>query len=237
MHPGVTPIIKEGVIEDWLRGVKRDNIAVKHMIGTGTVSRIVREWVADFGDRDVADAMRYFAVTFRKLRLTIPECVLGARHLAMLNNMGIDRNDFEQFISETYKFVKELGLDPKKIANCIKQMEELTGTVTLAQIPQYISELEERKRQLLEDIEKLKVEESHTRVRLDLLNRRTKDLGEEFQQFADIKLELKDYGLEIDDLEAFAETVKKAHELGFDAHLIGSKLRYWDELETKERVR
>ena len=63
MHPGVTPVIKERVIEDWFRGLKRDDIASKHGIGTGTVTRIIREWVADFEDKEIVDAMRYFAVT------------------------------------------------------------------------------------------------------------------------------------------------------------------------------
>jgi hypothetical protein len=30
-------------------------------------------------------------------------------------------------------------------------------------------------------------------------------------------------------------TVKQARELGFDAHLIGSKLQYWDKLEKEEQ--
>ena len=238
MHPGVTPIIKERVIEDWFQGLTRDYIANKQGIGTGTVTRIIREWVAGFEDKGMAgivDSLRYFAVTFRKLKLTIPDCVLGARNVAMMNNLGIERNDFEQFISETHKFLKELGVDPKKMANCIKQVEDLTKTMTIAQIPLYISELAEKKKQLSKDIEKLEVEELDTKVKVQLLNKKAKDLGEEYQQFAEIKLELKKYGLEIADLESFAQTIKQAHELGFDAHLIGSKLRYWDELEKKEQ--
>lgn len=237
MHPGVTPIIKERVIEDWFQGLTRDYIANKHGIGTGTVTRIIREWVAGFEDKGMAgivDSLRYFAVTFRKLKLTIPDCVLGARNVAMMNNLGIERNDFEQFISETYKFLRELGVDPKKTANCIKQMEDLTRTMTIAQIPQYISELAEKKKQLSKDIERLEVDELDTKVKVQLLNKKAKDLGEEYQQFAEIKLELKKYGLEIGDLESFAQTVKQAHELGFDAHLIGSNLAQWDELKKEK---
>jgi uncharacterized protein YjcR len=67
------------VIEDWFRGLKRDDIAEKQGIGTGTVTGIIRDWEADLEDGDIADAMRYLAVAFRKLKLTISQCALGAR--------------------------------------------------------------------------------------------------------------------------------------------------------------
>lgn len=231
MQPGVPSIIKQGVIEDWCRGLKRDDIADKHGIGTGTVTRIIREWVAAFEVGDVADAMRYFAVTFRKLKLTIPHCVLGARNVGVMINLGIEENDFEEFISDTYKFLKELGADPKRMAYCVKQMQDLTGTITIAQIPQYISELDAQKTQTLENIDELKTTELDMKARVDMLKKEAKDLGEQLQQFAGIKSELKKYGLEIDNIESFGQTVKVAHELGYDAHLIGSKLRYWNDLE------
>jgi hypothetical protein len=234
MQPGVTPMIKERVIESWFRGLKRDNIANEQGIATGTVTNIIREWVADFKLGDIADAMRYFAVTFRKLKLTIPQCVLGARNVSMMNNLGIEENDFEEFISKTYKFLKELGVDPKKMAYTVKQMEELAGTMTIAQIPQYISELEQKKKQLSEDIEKLRVNELDMQTRVELLKNKAKDLGEEFQLFAGSISELKKYGLKIEDVESFAETVKEAHDLGYDGHLIGSKLRYWNGLKEQE---
>lgn len=48
------------------------------------------------------------------------------------------------------------------------------------------------------------------------------------------KLELEKFGLKLNDLESFAQTVRKAKELGYDAQLIGSKLAYWDELQKKQ---
>lgn len=104
----------------------------------------------------------------------------------------------------------------------------------IARIPQYISELEENKKQLSEDTEKLKVDELDMKARVYVLNKKTEGQGEEFQQFAGIKSELKKYGLEFNDLESFVETVRKAEELGYDVHLIGSKLVYWDELNKNE---
>ena len=234
MQPGVTPIIKQGVIEDWIRGLNRDEIAQKHLIATGSVTNIIRKWVADLHDGDIVDAMRYLAVAFRKLKLTIPQCALGARTGIMMNNLGIRENDFDEFISRTYKVLTELGLDPKKMAHFIQQVEDLAGTMPIAQIPQYIAELDAKKKQISEDIENLEAEELDRKAKVEILKKEQKDLGREFQQFSDCMLELKKYGLEFNDLESFAETVKQAQELGYDAHLIGSKLRYWDELRKRE---
>lgn len=231
MQPRITAIIKQSVIEDWFRGLKRDDIAKKQWIGTGTVTGIIRDWEADLEDGDIADAMRYLAVAFRKLKLTISQCALGARTGIMMNNLGIQKNDFDEFISETYKFLKELGIDPKQLADYTKQMQDLAATMPIAEIPQYISELDAKKKQKLEEIEKLEIAELGLRVNVNILKENEKNLGEEFRQFAGIKSELKKKWLEIDDLESFATTVKEADELRFDVHLIGSKLRYWDELE------
>ncbi len=234
MRPGVTPIIKQAVIEDWFRGLKRDDIAHKHGIGTGTVTRIIRDWVADFEVGDIADAMRYFAVAFHELKLTIPQCALGARNVIMMNHLGIRENDFDKFISETYEFLKELGMDPKKMAHFIKQMEDLSAAMPIPQIPQHISELESKKKQLSEEIDKLEIDELDLKANVAIRKKEAKDLGDEFQQFARSKSELKKYGLEISNVASFAETVKEAHKLGYDGHLIGSKLRYWDDLKKKE---
>jgi hypothetical protein len=233
MQPGVTPMIKERVIESWFRGLKRDNIANEQGIATGTVTNIIREWVADFKIGDIADAMRYFAVTFRKLKLTIPQCVLGARNVSMMNNLGIEENDFEEFISGTYKFLKELGLDPKKMASFIKQMEDLNATMPIAQIPNYISELDAEKNRISEDIEKLKTKELDLKVRVRILEEKSVDLGDEYQQFADLKLQFKKYGIDTNDLASFAKMIKEADELGYDVRLIASKLAYSDKLEKK----
>jgi hypothetical protein len=230
MQPGVTPMIKERVIEGWFKGLKRDNIANKQGIATGTVTNIIREWVADFELGDVADAMRYFAVTFRNLKLTIPQCVLGARNVSMMKNLGIEENDFEEFISGTYKFLKELGVDPKKMADCIKQMEDLNATMPIAQIPQYISELEAEKNRISEDIDKLKTDELKLKTNIY----KSLDRGGEYQQFIDLKLELKKYGLDMSHLSSFTKMIKQAHELGYDAHLIGSKIAYLDNLYKEE---
>ena len=69
--------------------------------------------------------------------------------------------------------------------------------------------------------------------KVDALKKGANDLGDEFQ-LAGIKLELKKYELEINDLALFAKAVKEADEHGHDGHLIGSRLAYWDELEQKE---
>jgi hypothetical protein len=86
----------------------------------------------------------------------------------------------------------------------------------------------------LEEIEKLEIVELDMKAKVDILKEKEKDLGEELQQFAGAKSKLKKYRLEIDDLLSFANMLKEADELGYDARLIGSRIAYWDELEKKE---
>lgn len=217
MQPRVSEFIKQAVIEDWFRGLKRDYIAEKQGIGTGTVTNIIRDWVADLVDGDIADAMRYFAVAFRKLKLTIPQCALGARSGIMMKNLGIEENDFDAFISGTYKFLKQLAVDPKKMAYCIKQMEDLASTMPVKQIPQYISELDAKKKQLLQEIEELDLTKLDTQVKmltaLDKANVTQRDL----EEYCELRKTIGEFAVFTDDplafLKSLIESRKKARTL------------------------
>ena len=55
MQPPVTQAVKEAVIQDWVRGMRRDAIAAKHDLSAGTITNIVQKWELDLG-KAVAEA-------------------------------------------------------------------------------------------------------------------------------------------------------------------------------------
>ena len=56
----ISPEQKSYVIEDWLNGENRDDIARKHSIGSGTVYNIIHEWSNSIGI-EKADVLRELA--------------------------------------------------------------------------------------------------------------------------------------------------------------------------------
>ena len=57
---------KLSVIDDWLRGESRNDIAIKHNIGSGTVQNIVEEWSNEFAVQR-ADRLRELAIKLRSM--------------------------------------------------------------------------------------------------------------------------------------------------------------------------
>ena len=64
------------VIEDWLDGETREDIAINHNIGSGTVYNIVQEWSTSIGI-EKANVLRELAIQLKKNRLTVSGCAKG----------------------------------------------------------------------------------------------------------------------------------------------------------------
>ena len=116
----IPPDDKLSVIEDWLDGETREDIARKHNIGSGTVYNIVQEWSNNIG-LEKAAVLRELAVKLKKNGLTVSDCAKGFRMLMVFKKYGIKEEDEEQdgvvnFLKEIYlKCKKEVDLTPQKV--------------------------------------------------------------------------------------------------------------------------
>jgi len=89
------------VIRDWLSGKPRDTIAHDNVVSFGAVSNIVNEWrhALDVSD---GDALRELGIMFRKLGITAPQCAIGFRLANILKDLGVDEENFGNFVSQVY---------------------------------------------------------------------------------------------------------------------------------------
>jgi len=154
MQPRVTGALKALIIEDWLRGLTRDQIADKHNLSTGTITNIIREWSAGL-EEAVADELREFALALRKLRITAPRCAVGARVAYMMSKLGLGEDAFHSFMSETYDRCAKLGLQPERLSHDLKLLTDLSESVPWDEIPAHIDEQIARKKNLEEEIQTL----------------------------------------------------------------------------------
>jgi hypothetical protein len=71
------------------------------------VSNIIREWRAELDD-GFADGMRELALALRKLRLTVPECALGAIVASTLKSIGVHENDLFSYLAESVSLLRNI---------------------------------------------------------------------------------------------------------------------------------
>ena len=108
---------KLAVIDDWLSGESRIDIAKKHNIANGTVYNIIQEWSNGIGAQR-ADRLREIAIKLKQNGLTVSGCAKGLRMLMMLKKYGIEDDENEErvtyFLKEIYTKCQEVGLTTSK---------------------------------------------------------------------------------------------------------------------------
>ena len=211
--------VRAAVIRDWLNGKPRDSIARDNSLSPGSVSNIVNEWRNEL-THPVADALRELGIILRKSRITASQCALGFRLASIMEDLGVDEDGFRLFISEIYNHSKNIGLQPEYIAYNTKQILDLTGSIPLSQIPNYIQEKANEKRKLEENITRLGDEELAAKATLhQALNEKKVSLAE-LEQFSNLKIELNKLGISLEDVQHFVRTIQGVRQLGYSVDSI-----------------
>ena len=106
----IPPIIKLRILKLWLLGVPRDMIAVTVGIGTGSVSRIIKEIIAS--DVPDLDLFRVIAKRLREHQLDINQFVERVRLSENLLYLGISLEEVENLLEQAsihcFKSEKEI---------------------------------------------------------------------------------------------------------------------------------
>ena len=219
--------VRASVIRDWLSGKPRDTIAHDNMVSAGAVSYIINEFRNDLGVSEV-DALRELGIMFRKLGITAQQCAIGFRLASILKNLGVDEDNFGNFVSQIYNQCKDIGLQPECIAYNTKQILDLSGSMPLSEIPNYIQEKTKEKRKLEEDIEKLKTKELDARTELALALDKKKVTLAELEQFSPLKIELDKFGIFVDDIPRTISIIQGVQKSGYNVDTIRQVLSDWE---------
>jgi hypothetical protein len=103
------------VIKQYLQSKSRDDIARDCGLGAGTVSNIISGWKADL-DQYIVEDLREIGVKLKKSAINPAQCVRGSKIVSMLERLGVDEDNFENFISSIYLQCKRIDdLAPHKI--------------------------------------------------------------------------------------------------------------------------
>ena len=206
--------IKSLVIQQWLKGKPRNDIAADNGLSDGAVTNIVNEWKHNLGF-SLADDLRELAVTMKRVGVTAPQCAVGFRVAMIMLNMGIKEDDFESYILDIYNRCKNVGLTPENIASHLKDLLELSTTnIPFSQIPNYVKQKTEEKEKLEKEIKKLKaqkeilnLQKSNSESVRDQALQDERMTAAELKWHSDLRAELRKYGIAVDDISKFAKAV------------------------------
>lgn len=225
--------IKTAVIQSWLKGKSRDEIAREHGLSTGTVSNIINGWRNDLGHA-VVDDFRELAVALNKLHIDPSQAALGARVVMLMKSLGVDERDFQDFMSNSYQHSKEIGLQPENIACTLKEVLQLSESIPISIIPDYVEERMAVKGKLEKDIENLQAQESNAKARLREALEQERVTDANLNEFLNFRRGLQKYGIAMGDTSKFLMTLSTLNEMGSDPATIVSNYDKLREFEAKE---
>jgi len=137
-----------------------------------------------------------------------------------MKDLGVDEDSFRAFISEIYNHCKNIGMQPEYIAYNTKQILDLSGSIPLSQLPDYIQEKTNERRKLEENIIRLGDEELGAKASLhQALNEKKVSLAE-LEQFSDLKIELNKLRISLEDVQHFVRTIQGVRQLGYSVNNI-----------------
>lgn len=131
--------IKSGVIEAYLQGTSRDDIAQEFGLGAGTASNIIAEWKDHLG-KNKAEDLRQLAINMKKIGITATKCARGFTMVSTLNKLGVEDDSFESFIVSVYERCQKIGISIEKISCYLEDLITFSETVPFSQIEQFLEE-------------------------------------------------------------------------------------------------
>ena len=235
--------IKSLVIQQWLEGKPRNDIAANNGLSDGAVTNIVKEWKHNLGF-SLADDLRELAVTMKKVGVTPSQCALGFRVAMIMLNMGVKEDDFESYILDIYNRCKNLGLSPENIASHLKDLVELSTTnMPFSQIPNHIKQKTEEKEKLEKEVKKLKaqkeilnLQKSNSESVRDQALHDERMTAAELKWYSDLRAELRKYGIPVDDISKFAKAVNGLRQYGYDVVKIISEFSDHESHVTRHQM-
>ena len=237
----ITSDEKLAVIDDWLSGESRIDIAKKHNIANGTVYNIIQEWSNGINAQR-ADRLREIAIKLKQNGLTVSGCAIGLRMLMMLKKYEIEDNEIEErvtyFLKEIYTKCQEVGLTPQKVFDYISDILKFSSEISISQIPKFMKQRIEEKEKLENDVQEIskkrdeliKVKEE-TEHEIQKLRSIKETMTKTYTKFTIIKFQLNQYGIGMEDLDQFVKCVVGISKEGYNAVKVLAKIANHENLE------
>lgn len=228
MPARISESVKRNVILEYMKGTFRDENASKNGLSGGAVTNIISEWKTGLDQHEVED-MRDLAVSLKKLGITPPQCASGFRVSAMLQRLGVNEENFGQFVSEIYNKCREQDLDSDEIVHNLKEMVKLCQSMPFSKITDHIQQKKSEETQLVKDVLELGDEKYFLQEAVNKQKAQLADLG----PFSELKIELERVGVPVEDIPKVAKVIQGLWKLGYNTERVITLISNLDSLSAQ----
>jgi hypothetical protein len=191
--------------------------------------------------------LRELAIKLKKNGLTVRDCAKGLRMLMIFKKYGITEDEDQEkviyFSKEVYTKCQEVGLTPKQVFVHIIDILKFSSEISISQIPQYMQKrIEQKKKQIESTVQKLfkKIDgladtQMKTEQEIERLSKKKETMTRTYQTFAILKSKLKQYGIEMENIEQFVKCVVGVLKENYNHVQILSKIADYETLEKNSR--
>lgn len=232
MFQGVSREICEKILQGWLTGVPRDQIAQSVGVAEGTITNVMEFYKQN---DNTIDLQRQIAIIARKSEIDIVQIASNLRWENSLKRAGSDNESVIQFISRLHK---EFDLNGMSENHAITTIVQIADMVTKEKIPltQLESHLEKQYAELERvelDIAKNKEVQQRSNADVDAVVAKNKGTLDEIKSYSIIKEKLQLYGLLTEDLTKTINVIKNLEQTSFDAMFLIVRIANLGSLERR----
>jgi hypothetical protein len=167
--------------------------------------------------------------------------------LMIFKKYGITEDEDQEkviyFSKEVYTKCQEVGLTPKQVFVHIIDILKFSSEISISQIPQYMQKrIEQKKKQIESTVQKLfkKIDgladtQMKTEQEIERLSKKKETMTRTYQTFAILKSKLKQYGIEMENIEQFVKCVVGVLKENYNHVQILSKIADYETLEKNSR--
>ena len=232
---------KLAVIDDWLNGESRNDIAIKRNLGSGTVYNIIQEWRIGIGVQK-ADRLRDLALKLKQTGLTVNDCAKGLRTLMIFKKYGIKDDDDQEyliyFLKEIYTKCQEVGFTSQQVFDYISDILKFSSEISISQIPQFMKKrIEEKEKYEKEGQELFNKKYNLIGIKKEIEQeieelRKNKDtMTKTYQTFTIAKSRLEQYGIGMENIDQFVNCVVGISKENYDHVQVLAKISDYERLK------
>lgn len=120
--PGRLPeFTRSAIIQKWLEGKSRNQIAIECNVSQGAVSGTIDDWKKSVGV-SLAEQLRDLLLAVGRSGISVVECAQGYRTFRMLSNLHVDEDKAGPFLGETVNRCIGIGISPEDIASHLQDL-------------------------------------------------------------------------------------------------------------------
>jgi len=225
---------EQEVIQLYLYGITTQKIAKECGTSIGYVSGVITRLKEELGQNKVS-AIREFAVALRKLGISAPQALVGAKIYSVMCKSELDEDKLGELIKDTIEKAQNQGISLSKLIECSKIVSVLQekSNVSLGDLPMTCQEMLGKKETLEKEITILSQQKASAETQATNAFEEKNLTVQKLKEFDCIKTQLEKNDIDINDLPRLVTILKKASDSNYNSDKIINHLQKEESHESR----